>query len=357
MEGRPVERLRFDLGYSSSAFRNPEDPLLGQGDSLVPVAEETRSALFADLELVLVRRAPEAGWPRELTLSVDHERVEPLYRSTAAFVQADVEKSRVTLNGTSGPIAYAFGHSRSADNLDDVPSVLGTRTRGFTANLAIPLAGVVGAESGAPWLPTWTLSSERTHQFGVAVPENGDFDETHVPDQVSLRHVTGLRSQGDGWSVGYELSLSDQDNRQPGRENDDFRQANHSLRLDLSPLASLDLGAEMARERGESLGQDEVVRTERPAVTFAWRANDRLQWTGSVSRTETVGDASRAVSRLSTLEGGYRLDWRETAVHGARGRLFLRYTDEDTRQTDTLFGVAFDRREWTLQLGLALSFH
>jgi hypothetical protein len=167
----------------------------------------------------------------------------------------------------------------------------------------------------------------------------------------------GLRSQGSRWSLGYELSLSEQDNRQPGRENDDFDQANHSLRLDLSPWPEFDLGLEMARERAEAIGAGEVARTRRPAIDLSWRMTDRLHVRGSSSRTETSGDAALAVSRVSTLEGGYRLAWPEGGAHGVGGQLVLRYADEDTRQEDTLFGISFDRREWTVQVGLNLSFH
>lgn len=357
VEGKLAQRGRFDVGYSNSVFRNPQDPLLSQGEALVEAEEEDRGAWFADVDFALLRTSPEEGWANDLTLAIDYERIEPLYRSTAAFVQADLEQSRVTLNGTSGPIAYGVGHYSSQDNLDDVASILKTRTRGSTLNLALPLRQVGGGAQRSVLWPILTLLSERTHQFGVAVPDNGEFSDSHVPDQVSLRHLAGAEWQGSRWRLAYELSFSHQDNRQPGRESDDFEQRNHALRLSLSPLPTLDIGLELARESAEAMAAAEIVRTERPGASFLWRASDRLQWSGSQSRTETDGADSRAVSRVSTLEGGYRLSFGREGGHGIGGQLFARYTDEDVQQDDTLFDFSFDRREWAVQVGLNLSFH
>ena len=268
LSGEPTERLRFDLGYSRSSFDNPEDPFLSQGASLVAVEQETRSGYFADLDLVLVRQFKEEGWSNDLTLSINHEYVEPQYRSTAAFTQADNEQTRATLVGSTGPISYTAGHYRSQDNLDRIPSILTTKTRGYNVNFALPLSQIWSEGSSSLFLPIFTVTSDRTRQFGEGLPENSGFSASHVPDQVSLSHIGGLEWQGNRWRFGYELSFSDQDNRQPGRELNDFEQLNHSFRLDLSPLTKIDLGFSFAREKRQIDRRSDDRRYGAPGIRF-----------------------------------------------------------------------------------------
>ncbi|MCB1033804.1 MAG: hypothetical protein KDD47_08225 [Acidobacteria bacterium] len=353
--GRMGDRGSYDLGYAKSSFTNPADPFLDPEGTAVATEKEEKAAYYGDLDFVLFRRTGGEGWDQELTLSLNHEHVEPLYRSTAAFATADFEQSRATLNGVSGPIAYVASHSRSEDNLDDIPSILKTKTRAESVSLVFPLGQIWGKGARSVLLPTVSFSTDRTKQYGAGVPENGGFSASHVPDQVSLSQIAGLEWQGNRWRLGYALSYSDQDNRQVGRENDDFKQLNHSLRLDLALAGRLDLGFEFSRERAESVAEGSVTTTERPAFNLSWQATEKLRWGGSYSLTETEGPFASGRSRVASVDGSYRLSWREEKTHGMGGQVFLRYDSQDFEEDDRLFGFMIDRREWTIQAGLNLS--
>jgi len=355
VSGEPGSRVRYDLGFSRSRFDNPEDPLLQQGFDLVAVDQVDRDAYFADLDVTLLRTSPADGWSHELSLSVNHDSVDPLYRSTGAYAQADLESTRATLNGVSGPISYTAGHRRAEDNLANIVSILKTKTRSDTFNLALPLSQIWSKGSRSYLLPVVSFSGDRTRQFGAGLPVGGGFSDSHVPDQINVSQVGRLEWQNNRWRFAYELSLSDQDNRQPGRETNDFEQFNQRWRLDLTPQSKLDLGFEYSRERAESIAESTVDFVRRPSVDLSWRLTDRLRWSGTHALTEISGPFRSGESRVTTLEASYRLAFRDGKPHGMGGQLFARFNDEDTLENDSRFGLSFERRDWSIQVGLNLS--
>ena len=356
IHGQPSSRVRFDLGAARSEFTNPADPLLAQGDDLVAVQEEERDAYFGQLSFVLLQRTTEKrGWQQSLNLDLSYEHVEPLYKSIGAFAQADIEQTGANLGGSFGPIAITAGHNRSEDNLDDVESILKTKTRRSNFMLGLPLRQLRKSQEGGGWLPTLSYTLDRTHQFGASLPVNGGFNESHVPDQVSLNHVGGLEWQGNRWRFGYQLSVGDQDNRQPGRELNDFEQLNHRWSLNLSPMQKLDLGLEFSRERGTSVAEDRTETTERPALNLLWRPTSRLSLTGNYSLTEGESPTSKSDSEVLSLEASYRLDWRGDRQHGVGGQLFVRFSEQSLESIDRLFNFNIDQNQWTINAGLNLS--
>ncbi|MCB1037319.1 MAG: hypothetical protein KDD47_26045, partial [Acidobacteria bacterium] len=130
-------RLRFSGGYTESRFDNPSDPLLDPGFDLVPVETETRGARFSDLAFDLFQNRGRKH-PTTLTLAWRHREVEPQFRSVGAFAQADRRENTGELMLASGPISFQLSVSGSRDNLDDVASILTTRTRGSSAAFLIP---------------------------------------------------------------------------------------------------------------------------------------------------------------------------------------------------------------------------
>lgn len=351
------QRLSFQLGFAQSDFSNPSDPLLFQGEDVVAVADETRDARFAQVDVALVdnREVGEDTFA-SVRLSLRHERVDPQYRSITAFTQADLERNGAELQASVGAVSAQLGHSRSQDNLADIPSILKTRTRNSNGNVTLPLA-MIWDSKPRPWLPSVTYGVQRTHQFGANDPQNGGFAPSHIPDQLSEDHSASLEWSGNRWQTGYSFNASDQDNRQPGRETDDFTNVGHEARLSLSPHSKLDVGFDYSRHRAASLGPGRVDRNERAAANALWRPLQKLTLTGDISRNRT-SDEPFTVSSETTilnLELSFRFGWREQKDHGGSGQWFLRYSSQDFESLDGFFGGFVFRDSWTLHSGFNLS--
>ena len=357
-------RLRLDGAWAESRFDNPFDPLLAQGADLVAVEKETRNARYVDLDLALVngRTFGTAEHLLDLRLALRHELVEPQYRSVGAFVGADVESYRAELNSTLGPVAALLSWMRSEDNLDDIPSILTTRTEQAAGNVALPLADVFGGTSPA-W-PSFSWSTQRTHQRGLGVPVNSGFSASHVPDQVSWSHDGGFDWSGGSWMFGLRYSGSHQDNRQPGREENDFITEVYSVNASFALHPRLDLGVDLSHERAVNQAAEEVTETDNRGLNFSWRAHDRLQLTGTVSLTDSETDPTGLSSDdvIGDLQAVWRFAWAlgggavAGSGHGMNGQVYLRYAYSRNESFDPFFDAEDFRRTWRLSTGINLSF-
>ncbi|MFQ5677497.1 MAG: hypothetical protein ACE5G1_16530, partial [bacterium] len=188
-----AQRIRLEGGFARSKFTNPVDPFLNQGAQIVPVQETTRNARYGSLALGILQNVVlSPTWQANLNVNVRHERVDPLYRSLGAFARADYLENAVDVQSNIGNIFMQYSHSRSEDNLDEIPSILKTKTRVNSVNMNMPLGLIFAQETGPPkWLPSLNYNFNRTHQFGDALPIDGGFSESHVPDQVSDSHAGG----------------------------------------------------------------------------------------------------------------------------------------------------------------------
>jgi len=353
----PNDRLRLDAAWSESEFTNPFDPFLAQGDDLVQVERETKSARYLDLEWTVMRRQTADGRTAELALAVDHRRAEPLYRSVAAFVQSDVEETGGQLRLLWGGFSGLASHSESRDNLDDLPSVLTTRTRRSAWSFQLPLAEIFQAED-APWAPLFSLSGDRTHQAGDGVPVDGGFSASHVPDQVSLSHQAGLQWSGAKWNLALNGSLSEQDNRQVDRERADFEHDGFGVSLFTSPLAALDLGLDLRRERQDNLELGEETTTDVAGVQWTLRLRARHTLTGSLSFTDSVTEPG--VRTSEDVVGDAQWSWtfeRRRRAHGTSGRLYLGGSYRESRAEDFLFAFSDRRDGWKVTAGTSLSLY
>lgn len=352
----PTGRVRFDGGFARSRFSNPEDPLLAQGNTLVAVEREERGARHLSLAFDLLGERTLAARPLSLTLNLNHDRVDPLYRSVAAYTRSDVEENRADLALTFGGLTAQLRYGRAEDNLDDIPSILKSRTRTSAADLLLPFGDF--AHRGGVWYPTLSYAYSRVLQSGVSLPVNGGFSAGHVPDQLSQNHLAGLDWQGNRWQAGYRLGYTLQDNRQPGREANDFRTRIHTTFVQLALHPRFDFGFELSRETFMSLAAATEDETDRLGVNVGWHPIDRLHWTGSLARTDQelrpMGGDSRNLVIDSQL--AWRFLERTWGSHGTSGQTYVRYSNEDFDLENLLFGVAERRRTHVLLFGLGLSF-
>lgn len=352
-------RLEMRAGYARSDYRNPEDPLLFQGADIVPVETEERSARFLDVDIALLQGTP-LGEDQfsDLLLSLRHERIDPQYRTVGAFLQADREQNGADLVGSFGPVSLQVGHMRSEDNLDEIPSILKTKTRATQFNFGLPLAMIFDSKS-RPWLPSAQLGFQRTAQRAQGQPVDGDFNSpSHLPDQVSLDQFASLDWQGSRWQFGLNWSQSDQDNRQLGRDQDDFENEAHGARLSLAPLDRLDVAFEWSESEALSLADGRRETNQRWGFDSLLRATDAMSFSVRYALDETA-DEPRTSTNESTnldLEWSYRFAWREAKPHGGSAQLFLRYSDQDFESEDQVFLFRVARDSQAFRAGFNLSF-
>jgi hypothetical protein len=355
-------RIRVDAGWSVSRFENPSDPLLSQGNTLVPVEPERRQAHYVDLFLDLLQRQTKAGLPMNVSLILRHSRVDPQYRTVGSFFQADREEDGAEANLFLGGVGAHAIYTLAEDNLDHIPSILSTKTRRAAANVAAPLSQLF-ASAGVPraWLPTASYTVDRTHQFGTDVPENGEFTPSFVPNQVSTTQTAALdwflaRVRG-----GIRYGRSHQDNRQPGREAADFIVNTYGVTLGGSPARGLDVGLDAVREESENLEFRQQTRTMRYGMNLNWNLSPAIAMTALASRSNSDQDPRAHELQLWNADAqiGWRFE-RRRSLHGWGGRLFLRYLLQSIDQRDFSLTpltptTTPKQRLWRINAGLSLN--
>ncbi len=353
---------RFALrgGFARSRFDNPVDPFLAQGEDLVAVQRETRDARYAEVDLGLVRGTMGGGQPFSLDLSLRHQRVDPLYRSIGAFVASDIEENGGDLRATLGQFTAQLGHVSSHDNLDGIPSVLETKTRRRSGSLFLPLAALGQTEEGRErrWMPALSYTYGRTRQFSDKLPIDGGFSPGHLPDQISLTHGLSMDWQGNLWRLNATFGTSDQDNRQPGREENDFEARTGGLNLSLTPHPQLDLSLAVSDEQAESRAAAETDNTFRTGLNLSWRPlpGQSVEVIGSRSETDNSPRTRESTSSDFSLQWSWQFA-RGGPDHGFSSQLTLLYSWQSFESRDLVFGFADSTDRWTLSAGLNLSFH
>jgi hypothetical protein len=350
-----TQRFRLEAGYAGSRYTNPFDPNLALGDDLVPVREETRYAHYAQVSAGILQNAPLArNLPVSLQAVYRRERVDPLYRTVAAYVQSDNLHNVFELQGSLAAVSFQLSHSRTEDNLDEIPSILKTLTRQHSAFVGVPLRTLA---RGSVLLPVISYGFNRTHQFGDALPENGGFSPSHVPDQMNRIHNLDLSWQGIRWVVSSRFSSAFQDNRQPDRENADFLNQSGSLGLNFDPSLRLSLGLDVSLDRTKNRAEDRIDYTRRIGFRGSLRPVDPILFSGTVAPTLTRNDANttRSTNINYSFEGAWSFQLGSRLLWPARGQVFVRYARQALRYTDTLFAIHSENRVWSLDTGVTLT--
>jgi hypothetical protein len=347
------QRIRFEGGYARSRFTNPIDPLLADDPLTVAVRAETRAARYGELAIDLLRNAPiTSALPATLGVIARHERTDPLYRSIATSVQPDRDMAGVDVTGALGPLSLQGSMGTARDNLQRIASVLTTRTRQQSMAATLPLGARCGA-SLCP-LPNMHYARERAHQIGDDVPVNGEFEPSHVPDQVSINQTATL-----GWTVAgrvleYRWNESRQDNRQPGREAADFTTTVHALTLGGGSFGALDLGLDASRELQRNVEIAATQRLDRLGGTVRWQP-----WRGTdvLAVLSHAWGAQPADSlRTRNLEFQFELsrgfDLYRRFDGGTQGRAWLRFARTRAAVLPLLPQPLLNARiSWTLVVG------
>lgn len=351
------QRITIDGGWVRSRFRPQQDLQLEEGLAVTAIPETERDAAYLDATLALVNNRKVGSQQASLSATLSFERVEPLFRSVATYAQADLLRGGLSLNGMLGPLALQVGTLRSEDNLEDIRSLLKTKTNQTSANVALALSTLFAGKRGSRWIPTLTVGGTRTKQYGAWLPENAGYSETHVPDQISLAAQGALEWQVQPVRFGFRGSWSDQDNRQVGRVLADFLASSGSAFLGFTVGPRLDVTYEFSLEEQRSIEFDTRERNRRHGVTASWRLFGDVALAGNYSQTYGR-DGNRTNERRSSdafaeLSSGFRL-WR-TPQQQNRSRIFVRYSNRDASTFDRLFDIANESDGWALTSGVNVS--
>jgi hypothetical protein len=346
-------RLRLDAGLVRSRFDNPVDPLLEQGEQLVAVREETRSAQYVQASLDAVRALPLWGTrTARASFGYRHERVDPQYRSVTAYAAADRLENSVSAQIDIANIGIQAGHGVTRNNLDDVPSILTTDTRRSDAQVRAPLARIAGLTT--QWLPTIGLQWSRTHQEGRDVPVNGGFDASHVPDQVSIDRTASADWNWSRAGFGVRWNRSHQDNRQTGRENADLVNTRLTATMRWSPGSRLSLTADVVTETAESVERDELDHTFRYGVQATLRLFTRTSLSLRFSDTTDEDNARTRVRGNTSLD--VQLSSVLPLLDRFGGEWFARWSLNRSERMDVQLDQDDRTDRWSADTGLSLRF-
>ncbi len=356
----PGGRIRGSAEYARSDYTNPDDPVLSQGSLLVPVEEGTESARGLDLAIDVLQNRPITGNTNAtVTLGFRHSRADPLYRTVSSSVFGDQESNTGSLAASVGLVSFQGEYTRLEDNLDDIPTILKTRSENLSLGYGLPLRGIFASGDGGAraWLPdNFSQSYLRSHQQGINRPPSFD-PLTHIPDQVTENHEISL-----GWTfsrvnLNYSFSLGEQDNRQPGRARADFENISHGVNLgvQLTDNLNVNLGAGITDAKDDE--QDLTRKTDSYTLDIDWRFFRRLGFRGSYSLTEADDSRGLAEDRgwTSLNELNARFDLPLGRGRKLPGQLYLRHAAQGNQITDSVFDLAAYSRNWAFTGGFTIS--
>jgi hypothetical protein len=365
-----AQRFKLDAGFTRSLFNNPSDPLLNQNLPVVPVNDTTRSAYYLDTSVAVLKDMKlSAKKTANLSLNYRLERVDPLFRSVAAFTQADRFQHEVEITSAIGEITATVAHQQFNDNLAEIPSLLKTLSRRYVVVIGLPLAsfatnGTDGTDGGnqlggSTWLPRLAYNMNRIHQFARAFPINGGFtDPNQIPDQISVNHDFSSEWQFQKWRLTYRYNHSFQDNRQQGRSLADLLNRIHGVSFGLTPHTAFDLSFDLNVESAKNFEALRVDRTLRAGLNTNWRMTPRMTINVIASNT-LAGDIARITRSRSTefdMQWSYQFTRGETGWRKVQGQFFIRYADRFARTRDFMFGLDNLTRLKTLNAGINFVF-
>jgi hypothetical protein len=356
-------RLRLEGGFTRSRFRNPPDPFISEGITLETVRPTTRNARYLEVSFDFFRnvKVGKTG-TLNLTGTFRHEELQPLFRSLAAFNQADRRQNQFEVTGSLGQINFTFGNLRDRDNLDEIVTILKTLGRRNNIVLSIPLNTLFTSSKPLKWLPRIGYNFGYFHQFGAFRPENGDFrEDSQVPDQKSYsQNFNADWSLTGKLQLGYRYSRSFQDNRQAGRERADFLNISNAVNLGFSGIKNIDLNFSLSRESANSFEQSRLNNTFRLGTNITWRDAILKNLTFNTNFSTTIAGDRAATFEAENFEYdaqlAYRFAFGSQKFKKMNAQIFVRYANRYGRRFDRVFFLNDFNKRQGFNLGLNFSF-
>lgn len=364
-------RFRAGAGFARSRYTNPTDPTLEHGFVLEPVHVGTRDARYLEASYDILKDLPlTTNTQITLTSTFRHERVDPQFRSVAAYVPSNRVQNQYELLASVGDLSVGISHTRANDNLDNIPSILKSFTRRTSSSVIAPLDSLLGDPSSpSPWLPRLCFSFDRIRQFADSVPSNADFTSSQIPDQTSTNRVFTADWHGRAWRFGYRYNDSLQDNRAraTGAPLSSLLNVIHAVTFGLTLGQTLDLNLDLSRENfdGSESRADAFSHhadaAYRSGINVNWRANDAMSLSAGLFDTLTHSSAELSRTRKGRntgvdLQWSYRLAWEKNRFGNVHGQIFTRYSSQQARVVEYLSGGNSSNKTQTLTAGLTFTF-
>lgn len=374
-------RARSDLSWARATDEHPFNPQTDFGSD-VSIRKTTDDARYGDVSVdLLSERKLWGSRTVSFTATMRQERVNPQFRSLAAFTTADQEMNEVVLEGNVAGVAAQFGHAWTSDNLDNVPSILKTKTRAATFSVSSSLGTFTPEEySGKSWWPVVSYTFNRVNQFSAnrPLPEQsgffpGAFGNNNDPVSAALPHLITTANTvmvgwtGERWNAQYKLARVLQDNRQVDMEEADVLTVTQGVGAGVKVFDKLNVNTSYEETRQHD-GQVDMNRyTKTRSLGVDWEFLPKWNVTGNYSRTweaDSIGTASSFANVLETdlsrrFELPTGLDHRKVP-----GRVWLRYAYHSDGMSSGLLDLArgdlHDRFQsgeyWIFSGGMTLTF-
>ncbi len=356
-------RLRGEINYARSRFDNPPDPSLALDDEeIVPVKTSTDTAYAIEVAYTLLQESTLFGeQPANLTLTARHAHADALYKSLGAYVDANLDSYILGADASIGQVTGQLAYRWTQDNVDDLPTLLTTRTRGLTFGLNFPLPGLFAESAYQGWLPNLSYALERVHQQATNIPDpelSGFDDPSQLPDQVTRLDALDFGWTGERWDFGYRLSYAREDNRQTGRERADFNTLEHRAQLGFRPSETVNLMFGLGRNRQQDREQGLVNYSTDYSLGLDWQFLPEWSFGGSLTLTHADDDADITRNRVSSAQTqlSYRFDVPGPGGRRLPGQWFVRYGYDQQSDRNRAFDLDSTATTWTFLSGLSFSF-
>lgn len=349
-----------DFGLDNNFTPDP-DPLLDnvtdELNQISPVAVEatTKTAYSLEASYDLFQNI-SLGNDKTFSLNVNgrHERISDQFQSLGAAVSTGQQQTLIGLSGELAEANFQFEQSWQEDNLDNVATILKTKTRSTSFSLGLPLQSMFNTEK--VWVPNLNYSYQRVHQFGanVPIPDLSGFDPTEIPDQISTDHQFSAEWSSQNWSLSYTFSHSSQDNRQPSRELADFITTDHQVAFSLQPTSTLQLNVGYGINRAKSIEEAITRVTHGPTLGLTWQFVPNASLALNYNLTINSDSLNQSFARSDALEAA--LNWQFQVGQSGTGNAFLRFSRQTNLNRDNQFGFNSNAKTTTVTAGVSFSF-
>ena len=238
-------RLKLGFDIAESTYSVPDIEEIDEfGNQAVFLNTTTNKAYQASGSF---RFIPEES-PYTSEISLEAGRYDPQYRVLSGFFGADQLFWRSSLAGRIDSVSYGFNASTSRDNLDEIPSILITRSDNINLAITMPLDEIfygIEPPSSSDWLPAFNYNYTYTGQYGISNPVNDPLSlftaDNQIPKQYSNTHNVGFTWDYGNLTSTMSLTNSLQNNEQLGRENLDSHVNSLDFSVAYKPIESITL--------------------------------------------------------------------------------------------------------------------
>jgi len=345
----PSGRLGLEAGWARMRLDDGFDAELEEGLAVEPVASSTSSGHYAELQATLLEGRLGEQAQGALRLALQHQRLDPLYRSVAASTQADVDQRAGQLMAQLGSVTVQGSWERTVDNLNRLPTVLGSHGERHGVNLALPLPQLLSTS----WLPSLQAGWDRSRARGLA-RDDSLFPPDTVPDLDTTSRSASLDWGVGAWQVGYRWSRSLTDNRNPAQAQADLKPTSHQITVARALGQRMNVSLDASRDETRELGSGQQDRSHRLGLATSLRLGDALGC--SVNLSHSTRRSLPEGAENTGIDGDVQLSYRfSLGLPGGQGGASLRLARRHQTTLSPLFGVDEDTRQWSASLGVSVS--